>query len=81
MTGQQWPQHYGDSFVAGELAERTTIHESGTVDVQLSEETGEVVAVWFRCLNLPFKVSTVRGGRAPEQTSIVVTAVEYLDKP
>lgn len=76
---ERWPVHYGDHFVGGELADRTTIHGSGTVDVQVSAETGEVVAVWFRCLDLPFRVSTVRGQDRQDQSSITITAVEYLD--
>lgn len=48
------------------------------IDVQVSAETGEVVAVWFRCLTLPFRVSTV-SEPAQEQPPIAVTAVEYLD--
>ena len=75
---EQWPVHYGDHFVSGELADRTTIHGSGTIDVQVSAETGEVVAVWFRCLTLPFAVSTV-SELAQAQPAIAVTAVEYLD--
>lgn len=78
---ERWPVHYGDQFVGGELAERGTIHGSGTIDIQVSEETGEVVAVWFRCQTLPFRVSKVTGQRQPDQPSITVTAVEYLDVP
>lgn len=33
-----------------------TIHRTGTIDIQ-QDEAGNVVAVWFRCLNLPFTVS------------------------
>jgi hypothetical protein len=78
-VSEQWPEHYGDSFVGGELAERGTIHGSGAIDVQVSEETGEVVAVWFRCLSLPFRVSTVSGETRKEQPPLTITAVEYLD--
>jgi hypothetical protein len=35
-----------------------TIHRTGTIDIQMTK-TGQVVAVWFRCLSLPFRVSTV----------------------
>ena len=35
-----------------------TIHGTGHVDVELDPATGEVTAVWFRCLNLPFRVFT-----------------------
>jgi hypothetical protein len=78
-VSEQWPEHYGDSFVGGELAERGTIHGSGTIDIQISEETGEVAAVWFRCRSLPFRVSTVSGETRKEQPPITITAVEYLD--
>jgi hypothetical protein len=77
-VSEQWPKHYGDRFVGGELADRTTIHGSGTIDIQVRAETGEVVAVWFRCLTLPFRVSTV-SEPVQEQPAIAVTAVEYLD--
>jgi hypothetical protein len=78
-VSQQWPVHYGDHFVGGELADRTTIHGSGTIDIQVSAETGEVVAVWFRCRTLPFRVSSVSDATVREQPPITVTAVEYLD--
>lgn len=77
---EQWPVHYGDHFVSGEMADRTTIHGSGAVDIQVSADTGEAVAVWFRCLTLPFRVSTVRESLR-EQPPIMVTAVEYLGDP
>ena len=73
------PVHYGDHFVSGELADRTTIHGSGTIDVQVSAKTGEVVAVWFRCRTLPFTLSTVDDAEPTLMPAIAVTAVEYLD--
>lgn len=75
---EQWPVHYGDRFVGGGLADRTTIHSSGTIDIQVTQ-TGKVVAVWFRCLMLPFRVSTIGPEPEPDQPSITLTAVEYLD--
>jgi hypothetical protein len=36
-----------------------TWHDSGTIDVQLNEN-GDVIAVWFRCYLLPFRVSTYK---------------------
>jgi hypothetical protein len=41
----------------GTLADgsRNTIHASTKLDVEVNEQ-GEVTAVWFRCLNLPFRV-------------------------
>ncbi len=68
--------HYGDWFVGGELAARTSIHGSGTIDVQVDADTGEVVAVWFRCLSLPFRVSEVTR-QAKYNPPVTVTAVEY----
>jgi hypothetical protein len=48
--------HYGDTYEDGYRVDRNTIHDTGTIDIQV-DENGEVVAVWFRCLQLPFKVS------------------------
>lgn len=73
-------KHYGDYIVSGELADRTTIHGSGTIDIQ-TDATGHVVAVWFRCLNLPFTVSEAGPGREePIQPETQITAIEYVDK-
>lgn len=69
-------RHYGDYIVSGELVERTTIHGSSTIDVQLNGK-GEVIAVWFRCLSLPFTVS--RTEDPVQQPDITVTAVEYVE--
>ncbi len=39
-----------------------TIHRSGHLDVE-TDDNGNVVAVWFRCLSLPFKqVRTSKDG-------------------
>ena len=35
--------------------EQRTIHASSHLDIEVNE-LGEVTAVWFRCLNLPFRV-------------------------
>ncbi len=77
MADGQWPVHYGDAFVAGELAERRTIHGSGTIDIQVDPKTKEIKSVWFRCLNLPFTVGAAEGPVV--QPEMTVTAVEYLD--
>lgn len=69
--------HYGDSYVGGYLAERSTIHASGTIDVVVDPVTREVRAVWFRCLSLPFRVS--ERAETEIQPAMVVTAVEYVD--
>lgn len=76
---EQWPAHYGDSFVGGELATRGTIHDSGVIDIQVDPQTHEVRAVWFRCLELPFRVSELPAAdEEPGQPAIAITAVEYL---
>lgn len=73
--------HYGDWYVGGEIADRGTIHGSGTIDIQVDPDTKEVVAVWFRCRTLPFTVSPMYTAVPVEQPSITVTAVEYLENP
>jgi len=70
--------HYGDTYVGGEFVQRSTIHGSGTIDIQIDPLTREVKAVWFRCLELPFRVSEHGGGDGPER-DIAVTAIEYLE--
>lgn len=56
-----------------------TIHSSGHLDVDVVN--GEVKAVWFRCMTLPFRVSKDRRDALPEMnpTDIAVTGVEYVD--
>jgi hypothetical protein len=39
-----------------------TIHASGTIDIQVDAD-GRVVAVWFRCQNLPWCVSLQGSGQ------------------
>jgi hypothetical protein len=72
------PHHYGDTYVAGEIAERGTIHGSSTIDIQVNPETLEVVAVWFRCRTLPFRVSEVTPAY-PDNPDIQITAIDYLE--
>lgn len=71
--------HYGDWFVGGELADRTTLHGTGMIDIVTDPKTGEVQEVWFRCLSLPFRV-TERGYRSPEVINppLTITAIEYV---
>lgn len=72
--------HYGDTFVAGEIAERTTIHGSGTIDIQVDPNSGLVIGVWFRCLELPFTVSAVAAPPTPAPTrDVTITAIDYLE--
>ena len=42
-----------------------TIHHSGFLDVEIDRD-GDCVAVWFRCLRLPFKTTKVDTERAEE---------------
>ena len=70
-------RHYGDWIVVGELADRGTVHGSGTIDIQIDPETREVVAAWFRCRTLPFTVSP--GCPPAHQPPIAITADEYLE--
>lgn len=60
-----------------------TIHGTGHLDVEV-DDAGQVVAVWFRCLMLPFKQTDVEPARAREMRSVAVhlpqlTGVEVLD--
>lgn len=52
-----------------------TVHPSGTIDVQVDSK-GRVVAVWFRCLSLPFTVSQ---GREDIQPDIAIEEITYVD--
>lgn len=58
-----------------------TIHRTGTVDIQ-QDEAGNVVAVWFRCMSLPFRCSSVD---ETEQTinpmGIAIEEITYVDLP
>lgn len=62
-----------------------TIHGTQELSVEVSE-SGEVVAVWFRCMPLPFHVSTARPERAEEMKRMTsglkhrLVAVEVSDK-
>lgn len=40
-----------------------TVHSAGRLDIE-TDQTGRVVAVWFRCQALPFRVTTVSWSRA-----------------
>lgn len=71
--------HYGDWYVGGEIAERTTIHGTGGIDVVVDPVTKEVLQVWFRCLNLPFVVHEAEPNTVtPINPLSVVTAIEYF---
>ena len=60
-----------------------TIHQTKLLNIEVDENTGEVVSVWFRCLGLPFDVSKVNKSRVKEmkrmykETDVLgITAVE-----
>ncbi len=56
-----------------------TIHHTGTIDIQVTPG-GEVVAVWFRCLNLPFTVSVVPDGHSVINPPISIDMIAYADR-
>ena len=56
-----------------------TIHGTGHLDVEVDPKTGEVTAVWFRCLNLPFKIfSRPDAARINPETEI--HGIEYRER-
>jgi hypothetical protein len=57
-------RYYGDG---------TTIHHTGKVNVELDED-GVVVAVWYRCMMLPFDQTIVSDSRARDMRSCKVEA-------
>lgn len=70
--------HYGDTYEDGYRVDRNTIHDTGTLDIQV-DENGEVVAVWFRCLQLPFKVSEtpVPGRQRGAYGKVEITGIDW----
>ena len=59
-----------------------TIHKTGTIDIQVDKITGEVHAVWFRCLNLPFHVSEVRDDQVINPVrDIAIEEITYAELP
>lgn len=61
-----------------------TIHQTGHLDVEVAPD-GDIVAIWFRCQPLPFKVTDADRGRAVEMRSMYgsgapqLIGVEVLD--
>ncbi len=59
-----------------------TIHDSEHIDVEV-DNTGRVVAVWFRCMALPFTQSVADDFRADQMrghySKIKLKAVQYDD--
>jgi hypothetical protein len=62
----------------GTLADgsRNTIHASGHLDIEVNE-LGEVTAVWFRCLNLPFRVFSRESTSWINPEDMTILNVEY----
>ena len=59
-----------------------TIHHTTTVDVQVDPATGEVHAVWFRRLQLPFTVSEVRNDISSNPLrNMAIEEITYVDLP
>lgn len=55
-----------------------TIHSTGHLDIETQD--GQVMAVWFRCQMLPFRVVERPGTWAePEPNPCVLTGVEVRD--
>lgn len=61
-----------------------TVHSSGVLDVEIHD--GRVVAVWYRCQQLPYQVTTVSPERSAEMDEMhsnqdwpKITGVELLD--
>lgn len=64
-----------------------TIHGTREVNVERDPDTGEVVAVWFRCMLLPFTDHVVEAERAEEMGRAYHTrpkgiiAIEFSSEP
>jgi hypothetical protein len=59
-----------------------TIHQTNTIDVEVDPE-GRVLSVWFRCINLPFKVylNTDKDGVTLNPEGIAIEEITYVDLP
>jgi hypothetical protein len=57
-----------------------TIHGTGELDVEVDSQTGEVTAVWFRCLNLPFKIFSRPGPAAMVNPETEIHGIEYRER-
>jgi hypothetical protein len=67
-------------MTSDELASWNTIHSTGGIDVEIGEN-GEVLAVWFRCLNLPFTVyRQPRANFTPVHPEIEITGIDWRDR-
>lgn len=78
-----WRRMQDDAAPSRYYGDGGTIHSDGHLSVEV--HYGRVVAVWFRCAALPFKVSYVGEQRAREMermgewTPPVLTGVHLLD--
>ena len=59
---------------------RNTIHASSQLDVEVNE-IGEVTAVWFRCLNLPFRVFSRENTSWINPEGMTILNIEYEEVP
>jgi hypothetical protein len=57
-----------------------TIHRTGHLDVEV-DNYGKVVAVWFRCMPLPFEQSHAEPHRALDMNRMYSGASAITDKP
>jgi hypothetical protein len=58
-----------------------TIHRTGSIDIQIAPN-GDIEAVWFRCLNLPFTVDR-RSESSPyaNPARMYIEEITYVDLP
>lgn len=57
-----------------------TIHNTGTIDVVV-DDSGKIVDVWFRCANLPFRVTKQGTGRTEYSTGKPnIVAIEFAEE-
>jgi hypothetical protein len=73
---ERWALHQALAGAGRFYGDGGTIHSTGTVDVEVGKD-GRVVAVWYRCLNLPFMVSDTGAQRVVNPKSRI-TGVQYV---
>lgn len=86
LTTSDWQRKQDLAAPSRYYGDGGTIHGSHTIDIQINEH-GNVVAVWFRCQELPFRVSFIDERGRPEPTGYgstddlpLITGVEVLDR-
>jgi hypothetical protein len=79
--GELPPEELKSHFYGTRSGRSTSLHRTGTIDIQVNRDTGEVVAVWFRCLSLPFAVSKVGGTKPDNPGNTVIQGIEYVVLP